>query len=354
MPPAIIAAGVVAGGALAGGIMGSNAKKAAQAKADSIAQQASDTYTDLDIPTIQSQQVQLQQIANAGNLTPDQEATFQQNQSLLNAYQQNPEAVTAQMQALKQLQKIGSEGGLTAADRAQMNQIQNQLGNQEKSARNALVQNYAQRGMAGSGVQLAAELSGNQGETQAAADQGFNVAAQAQQRALQAIQGAGQLGTGLESQQFGQAATMAGQQNAINQFNTANAQNIAGQNVQRANYAQERNLNNQQQINAQNTGLGNQEEVYNKGLYQQQYNNQLQKASGQANALGKQANMAQSSGNAAADLYSGIGNAVSKGGTAVGNYFAGAPSSAAASGNTGNAVDTDSNAYDPNKYKLTQ
>lgn len=326
MPPAAIAGAALAGsaaGSIVSGISGANAQEDAANTAAGLAQQGASQYENIDIPSIQQQQIQLQQIANAGNLTPQQEQTFQQNQSVLNSYQQNPEAFSAQMQALQSLQKLGQNNGLTAMDKAQLNQIQNQVNNQEQSNRNALVQNYAQRGLAGSGVQMAAQLAGNEAATKAASDQGFNVAAQAQQRALQAIQGAGQLGQNIEGQQFGEAAQKAQAQNAINNFNTANAQNIAGQNVQRTNYANQYNLQNQQQLNAANTGLANQQEVYNQGLYQQQFGNQMAQAGGISNALNKQAQAAEQQGNAEAGLYSGIGQSIAKVGTGIANYEAG-------------------------------
>jgi hypothetical protein len=320
MPPAAIGGTIAGVGSIAGGVMGANAQQDAADAAARLGQQATAEYENIKLPTIDEQLLQLQEIKNAGNLTPEQEQTLTQKESELNSYKQNPEAYTAQMQALQQLQKIGSEGGLTAMDRAQLNQIQNQVNAQEQSNRAAIGQNYQARGMGGSGVELAQQLAGNQAATQTAADQGFNVAAQAQQRALQAIQGAGQMGQGIESQQFGEAGQKAAAQNAINQFNTANAQNIAGQNVQRANYAQQANLANQQQLNSANTNIANQQQIANKGLYQQDYQNQLAKAGGVSNALNKQAQNSQAQGQANANLYSGIGQAAAKVGTGLMNY----------------------------------
>ncbi len=229
------------------------------------------------------------------------------------------------MQALAKLQQIGNQGGLTSVDRAQLNQIQNQVSNQSAANRAATLQSMAQRGMAGSGAELATELAGNAAQTQSAADQGFNVAAQAQQRALQAIQQAGSMGGQIENTQFGEAAQKAQAQDAINRFNAQNAQNVAGQNVQRANYAQERNLNAQQQIGSANTNLENQQQVYNKGLQQQNFENQMQKQQGISNALNQQASTLAKSGDSTADLYSGLGQAAAKVGTAVGSSFGVAP-----------------------------
>ena len=320
MPPPVIGGAIAAGGAIGSAIEGAQAQSSAANKANALLQQAASQYQGIDIPTIQAQTLQLQQIQNAGQLTPEQEQTLQQNQSVLNAYQQSQPAMQAQMQALQQLQRIGQQGGLTPQDLAQLNQIETQINNQEQANRNAITQNFAQRGMAGSGAQLAAQLAGNQAATTTAANQGINVAAQAQQRALQAIQGAGQMGQGLEAQQFGEAAQKAAAQNAINQFNVANAQNVLGQNVARTNYAQQYNLGNQQQLNQANTAIANQQAAYNAQLQQQQFQNQMAKAAGVANALNKQATQATNVGAQQAGLYSGLGQAGAKLGTSIANY----------------------------------
>lgn len=342
MPPALaIGAGLVAsaGSGIAGSIIGANAQNNATNTAAGLAQQGAAGISSVDIPTIQSQVLQLQQIQNAGQLTPEQEQTLQQGQSVLNSYQKSQPAMQAQMQALAQLQAISKAGGLTPTDMAQLNQAMTQVNNQEQSNRNAITQQYAQRGMAGSGTQLASELAGNQAATQAASTQGFNVAAQAQQRALQAIQGAGQLGQGIETQNFGEAQGQAAAQNAINQFNTANAQNVQGQNVARTNYAQQYNLANQQSMNNANTGIANQQDIYNTGLQQQNFNNEMAKTGAVANALNKQGTIAQTGGQQQAALASGLGQAGAQAGTALANYGTSANNAA---NNQNNSTSTNS------------
>lgn len=325
MPP-IAAAGIVAGGALAGGILSNNAKQAAADQQASIGQQAAQGYRDIDIPTIQQQQVQLQQIANAGNLTPEQEQIFQQNQSVLNNYQQNQSTSTAQSQALQGIMAQANAGGLTATDKANLNEILTAAGNQDKQARAAALQSLQQRGMSGSGMELATMLAGNQDAATNAANAGFQTNAQALVNKLNALGAGGQMAGSQAQQQFGQAATQAGMQNAINASNTANLQNVTGQNVARNNYSQERNLNNTQQLDSANTNIANQGQIYNQGLYQQNFGNQLQKEQGVANALNKVSNAAAAQGEAGAALGNAIGQGASKLGSATGTYLAGQPS----------------------------
>lgn len=354
---AAVGAAIAAGGTIAAGKMSADAqKKAAKAQMD-IAHQAANNFEAINTPQISDQILQLERLKSSGNLTPEQESAIDQKESELKSIQVNPQLRDAQMQALQKLQQIGNEEGLTAVDKAQINEIFNKVNNLNASNRNAVLQSYAQRGMAGSGLEQAAQLMGSQAASNTAADQGFNVAAQAQQRALQAIQAGAQLGSGMEQQQFGEAAQQAAAQDAINRFNVANQQDVTGRNVQRSNYAQERNLNNDQSIENQNVDIGNKEQVANKGLYQQDFANQLQLAQGKANALNKVAGAAQAQGNAAAQAGSAIGQAAGGVGTSLLNYGLGQigkqPAANVAGTSSEYVANSTSNVYDPNKYKLT-
>jgi len=171
----------------------------------------------------------------------------------------------AQLQALSQLQNIGSEGGLTAIDRAQLGQIQAEQQNVERGQREAILQNARQRGVSGSGLELASLLQGQQGAATRAGERGLGVAALAQQRALDAIQQAGALGGQIRGQEFGEQAQAAQAQDLLSRFNTENMINqqrenlaarnqatlgniaartqVGQQNVQQRNLAQQANLN---------------------------------------------------------------------------------------------------------------
>lgn len=314
-----VGAAVAIGGGIAGAKMAEDAQKdAARAQMD-LGHQAEQNYKDIPIPTVSEQMIQLERIKSAGNLTPEQETAVNLAESELQKVQADPTDRQAQLNALASLQKLG-ETGMTDMDRAALNQVMNSVNNQEKANREALLQNYRARGMAGSGTELAATLAGNQAATQSAADQGFNVAAQAQQRALQAIQAGGQLGGQMENQAFSEDVAKAQAQDAINKFNAQNQQEVLGRNVQRANYANERNLTNQQQINEANTNLANQQEVYNKGLQQTRFGNELQIAQGKNAGLLQQANAAALEGKAGADFGAGISSMTGKVGGSLMSY----------------------------------
>lgn len=133
---------------------------------------------------------------------------------------EDPALRGAQMQALSRLQQVANEGGMTAIDRGRLNDINNNLNQQQQARRQAMMTGAAQRGQMGSGLMYANMLGSEQAATEAASQQGFQVQAEAQRRALEAMQQAGKLGGDIRSQDYGIARDRAGAQDRINQYNT--------------------------------------------------------------------------------------------------------------------------------------
>lgn len=301
-------------------------------KADQMRQKAIDAFNSIKTPELSQLQVQLQNYVNAGQLTPEQAEATLVKSNAFNDVATDPSYVGAQKQALQQLQNISSSGGLTAVDKAQLQDINDNENQQRQSQDAAILSNAKERGVGGSGIETVNRLLSQQKASDVAARQGTDVAAQAQTRALQALQAAGQLGGQIESQQYGEQAQKAGAQNAIDQFNaqTSNATNLY--NTQTANQAQAANLANKQNINNANTGTANQQTTQNAAAYQQLYNDALAKAqgvagtyNGWASAADKDADQEQA-GNLS--LTSGL---LKAGSQALGTAFAGPAGGAAAS-----------------------
>lgn len=155
----------------------------------------------------------------------------------------DPRYKEAQIQALAQLQDVGQSGGLTTADKAALQQVAENASTRERGQREAIAQQAMARGLGGSGMELAQKLIAQQGAAQGAAQEGRDVAQMAQARALEALQGAGELGGRIRSQEYGEQSDLAKARDIISQFNTANRQAIeAG------------NLANRQNIASQNVG----------------------------------------------------------------------------------------------------
>jgi hypothetical protein len=131
----------------------------------------------------------------------------------------DPESIAAQRESLGGLREIISGRGMTEADRARLQLAQQEQGGFMRGQREAVQQNMAERGMGGSGSELAGLLSGQQAATQGLASTNAQMAIAAQQRHDAALQGLGGLGGQMRGQSFGEAASRASAQDAINQFN---------------------------------------------------------------------------------------------------------------------------------------
>lgn len=274
-------------------------------KAAKLAGQAVDALRGVDIPELHKQRLVLELLVSQGELTPEQADTISAQDSSLGAYSADPRLRQAQLNALGEMERAGAEG-YTAQDRAAMGAIMGDINARERGSREAIRASMAARGMSNSGLELLAQLSNQQAGAQRGSMEGLNLAAASRERALNALLQAGQLGGGIRQQDFSEAARKAEAQDIINRFNAANSQQVLNQNVLARNQAMAANLAKRQGIADQNVALKNQQQAYNKGLYQQQFQNQMQKQGAVANALMGQANLAQQQGNQAIGLGFGL------------------------------------------------
>jgi hypothetical protein len=228
----------------------------------------------------------------------------------------------------KQLQAIGgleetSQTGMSAIDRAALSEIQNQIASQEQGAREAILQNMAQRGMSGSGAELAAQLQANQQASQNANLAGMQQAGQSQQARMQALQNMANLGGQIETTDFERQARQAQAQDAINQFNVQN-RNVAQQsNLGNLQNIKNMNVAQQNQINQANVDLRNQQQFQNVvGRPTAQYGMNAGYTSGVSGALNQQANMMGSQALGQQQMQQQmIGSGMQTGGTLGGAYM---------------------------------
>lgn len=204
------------------------------------------------IPTLALQVVQ-------GTMTPAQAQAAIQQQSAVSGVTVDPSLMNAQMQSLTQLQQVASNGGLTPADKAQLNDINNQVNAQNAGRIGAINQQAQMQGVGGSGLTIANKLSSAQAANNAASTAGANVASNAQARALQAINESGQLGGQIQNEQFGEAAQKAAATDAVNQFNTGLQQQTNSTNAANTQAANAANFTTANQVAANNTAIKNQQ-----------------------------------------------------------------------------------------------
>lgn len=114
-------------------------------------------------------------------------------------YNYDPGSEQAQQMALQNLQQWG-RGGLTGADRGMMEATRRRDEQAEGASRGAIQQQSQARGMGGSGLDYAAQLSGAQQGQQRTSDAEAQMMQGAQQRALSAIQASGQLSSQMRQQ----------------------------------------------------------------------------------------------------------------------------------------------------------
>lgn len=313
-------------GAILGGLIGQGAGAGYDSTAGGNLTDALNAYKNIVTPTAQQLQVNLSHANDVGDLQALQGQAFQQGPSAMNNIQTDPRLAQAQMAALQQLSALGGSNGLSPGDRAAFQNImsQSQQGAQAKSQQ--ILQNMQARGAGGSGQELAAQLQNAQSSAQNANQAGNSLMQQAQQRALQAMSSAGSLGGQMQNQSFQQQAQQAQAQNAINQFNTQNQTQNQSQNLAYGNQAAMRNINQRQDTSNQNTGIQNQQAMYNSGAIQQNYTDQLQRAAGMANQDMGLAKYNQNQASNVANSYAGIGQGIDQGVTA---YMTGGASLAA-------------------------
>ena len=300
---------IAAIGAVGSAAIGAASSAAQRTAAQNALNTAMQQINAVGAPPDLAQQIVLQQFQQAGVLTPALEQTFQQGASQLNNYQNSQQTVQAQTQALAGLQARAA-GGLTAEDRAAINQAQMQANQAIQSNRQNIIQSLQQRGQNTQGAEIAAQLSAAQAGGNQMAMQGQQTAGLASQQALAALNASGQLGGQMQAQQFSQAAQQAAAQNAINQFNTANQQAVAGQNTAAQNQAQYYNLSTQQNLANANVAQQNAEAQRELQAQQTEYQDTLQQAQAAASVALGAAPQYNAGANATSQSWNNIGTGV--------------------------------------------
>lgn len=317
-----ITGGLIAGAGmnLVGSLIGgSSAKRAAKRQAEAAARIAA-MYDKIDIPDIEKQKLILDELRYQGDLTPEMMEALGLDPSQMESVEADAQFEEAQRRSLEQMQDV-ADGGLTEADMAAARQMQRQVDNADVARRKSVLNQMAQRGVLGSGMELAAQLQSAQEATQNQSDASDRLMQQAQSRALEAIARTGNMADQARQQDFNEQSARAKAADAISQFNLSNRQDVLNRNVGLRNAAQERNLDAQQRLNNANIALRNEQQQFNKGLLQQQFRNRMDltdaKAGRQSDAARASAGVDMARGNMAGSIFGGLANAAVAGGQAM-------------------------------------
>jgi len=238
----------------------------------------------IDIPDIELMKRAYEVPELVGEYTPEMEQLFAQDPSAMEGVAVDPRLASSQYAALQQLSGL-AESGLSPEDIAGLEQVRRQSAAQDQARQGQILQEMQQRGVGGAGSELIAKLKSSQSAADRSSQEGLEIAKMAQQRALQAIMNQGNLASSMRNQDVGEQSNIARAKDVINQFNTANRQNVQQRNVGNQNVAQQQNLQNRQGIENQRANIRNLEQDVNKDLYQQRFKNERNKADSISNAV---------------------------------------------------------------------
>jgi len=234
-------------------------------EADENQQRAQEVWSDLlsQVPDVEELRVILDKAVYQGDLSPEQAQVFLQQGTAYDEVSADPRLRQAQMSALSQLQDITEQGGLSSADRGRLQQIGSEEAAASRGARESIMQNAQARGVGGSGLELANQMSSAQDSATRRSQRDFDVAGMAQQGALSAIMNSANLGGGIRGQDVGEQQRVAQARDAMSQFNAQNQNQNAQNNTNARNQAAERNINTRQGLENANTQIANNQKTYN-------------------------------------------------------------------------------------------
>ena len=276
-------AALAGAGSIVGGYLASKAAKEAEAQRAAFTEKAIAELEKVGVPSVEAQKIALETPELVFNYAPQLEKDFPTLRSHFEQIEVDPRLKEAQSQALTGIQER-AEMGLTPEEQAQLNSLRRQTGQQFKSQQEGILQQMEQRGLGGSGAELAAQLAGSQAGTQRAAEESDRLAAMQFQAKQAALAQLANVAGGIRGQEFGEQATQAGGMDAISQFNASQQSETQRRNIDSMNQAKLMQEQLKQQLEGQDVQTSNVQEQYNKGLLQQDYQNKLEKAKGLAAA----------------------------------------------------------------------
>lgn len=283
---------------------------------------------------------QLENYVRAGVLTPEQYQamlTDPDTYSKIIQATQDSTGSNAQKAALEQLGGIVKNGGSTPINDANLKNNIDQTNQAMQSARGAITQDAQSRGVGGGGLEFVNKLLNEQGNSSTANSNAVNSAATNAQLALQALSQEGTVGGQLQSQSNQSSQAQADAATQIAEYNN-NLKNAASQyNIQNNNQAQQMNLANSQDITNRNTANDNARIQYNASVPQQVFQNQFQKATGQAGVLNS---LGQLQAQDTRDNAAFTGNLIGTGATVLGSIYGGPVAGAAAGAAAKKGVET--------------
>lgn len=300
---------LAAAAAVAGSLIGAEQSRQARSDADEQRKNALMQFQGVQAPEVKDQELLLQQYINSGVMSPELEALIQMGPTAMEGISLDPQTRAMQMQALEQMSGLAS-GQIQPGDMAAFELARRDAAAYDQAKQGQILQEMQQRGQGGSGAELLARLKSAQSSADRLNEAGLEQAKAMQQARMQALQQQANMASGIRTQDYSQESDLARARDAIAQFNAQNAQNVNARNTGARNQAQQLNLQNTQNIANLNTELTNKQQIHNKGLLQDQFNNQLNIARAKAGQYDKSAEDLKQKGADQAGMWGGIGQGV--------------------------------------------
>ena len=165
---------------------------------------------------------------------PERLKAAEVGETALAGLQYDPRMLEYEMAALRSLEEQGREG-FTAQDRAALAEAERTAAQAARGRRGAIQQSMQQRGIAGSGLDLVAQLQSDQAANELAAMRALELGGMSAQRRSQGQQAAGQMAGQIGQRQYGQQAERAAAQDRIRAFNAQNRAQAQQFNIGQAN-----------------------------------------------------------------------------------------------------------------------
>lgn len=307
-----IAAGVIGLGSSL--LSSSSSKKAARAQA-AAATKAAQLFEGIEIPTIEEQQIILQNPELMGEYTPEQLQAMRLSVAGISEIGPETKTVAAQQEALDEYSEM-AEGGLTEADLAARRDIGRDVSQSARARQRSILNEMAQRGTLGSGMELAAQLSGEQRAASQEAEASDRLIQQNEAARRAALAQKASLAGQMRGQESTEAMDKYRAQKAIEKFNLG----LKHQDASERNRAQLINLQARQAAENERARLANEQMKYNKELQQQQFQNQMDRARSMADAYTGQGQAQSNIYKQQAQRTAGMGSGLANMFSALGSY----------------------------------
>lgn len=233
------------------------------------------------LPTLEELQIKPEDIEYyqvTGKFTPEMYKAIQMDKTLLEDLQANPQYVKDQLAIVEAKKQRLAEGGLSAEDRARLNEVTQDLARQNLAQQTTIGARLRERGAAGTPVEALMRLRGQAQAADTAADTGFKTAALAATSKLQEEQNLANMLDRLSSQDINLKEARGRAEAERQKYNIGLLNEQARRNVELRNLAQEKALTDQQRVADLNLALANQRTLQNLDARQQALRNQLDRA----------------------------------------------------------------------------